>query len=288
VDVDVSSVVVRALAFIAEFQAAGTAFFLMLFLRDGAVAISVARLARRYALAGIVLVLVHQLLDAGRMSGEFGGIADVSMQRLALASSTALANALRIVGLILIVSGLGRAARSTRAASPSAVFGGVLICIAFLVVGHTSTHSLRWLLAPLLLLHLLVVAGWFGALLPLCLIVRNEPAACAAAVVDAFSNLATRLVPLIFMAGAGIAVTLLPGVAALAQSYGLLLLAKVLGFSLLMLLAAVNKWRLAPALAASEGRAARALTRSLCAEWLLIAAVLSVTAALTTFYSPED
>src|SRR5258705_4888748 len=73
-DVDVSSAVIRALSFIAEFQAAGAAMFLLLFARKG---ISVnnfaagAALARRAAGVGIVLVLMHQLLDAARMRREF-------------------------------------------------------------------------------------------------------------------------------------------------------------------------------------------------------------------------
>jgi copper resistance protein D len=287
-DVDVSSAAVRALAFIAQFQAAGAAFFLLLFARAGAVPVTaVARLARRSASAGLVLVLTHQLLDAARMSGEFSGLLDPSMQQLALDSSTTVANATRVVGLMLIVHGMRRAERGGQGASRSAAAGGLIVCAAFLIVGHTSIHLLRWLLAPLLLLHLVVVAGWFGALLPLCSTVRHASAAQAAAVVEAFSRLATRVVPLIFVAGAIIAFTLLPGIAALRASYGQLLLAKVAGFALLMLLAALNKWRLTPALARGDATAARALTRSMWLEWLIIAAVLSVTAALTTFYSPE-
>jgi putative copper resistance protein D len=287
-DVDVSSAAVRALAFIAQFQAAGAAFFLTLYARGGAVPVApVARFARRSALAGILLVLAHQLLDAARMSGEFRGLLDPAMQQLALDSSAALANAVRVVGLILIAHGLWRAERAGRRASPSATAGGLMVCASFLIVGHTSIHPLRWLLAPLLLLHLVVVAGWFGALLPLCMTVRSGAAVQAAAVVEAFSRLATRAVPLIFIAGATIALTLLPGIAALRESYGRLLLAKVAGFGLLMLFAALNKWRLTPALARGETAAAGALTRSMQLEWLIIAAVLCVTAALTTFYSPE-
>jgi copper resistance protein D len=288
-DVDATSAAIRALSFIAQFQSAGAAFFLFLFARNGFPP-AVARLARYSAIAAAVLVLSHQLLDAARMSGEFRGIFDGSMQQLAVNSSTAVANALRITGLLLIVAGLRagpRAAPDARTSSALAVAGGVLVCIAFLLVGHTSIHTLRWLLAPLLLLHVIVVAGWFGSLLPLCLAVRRESAAQSAALVEKFSRLATWLVPLIFVAGASIAAALLPGVAALRHSYGQLLLAKVLGFALLMLLAALNKWRLTPALARGAARAAQELTRSMVAEWLIIAAVLSVTAAMTTFYSPE-
>jgi putative copper export protein len=62
---------------------------------------------------------------------------------------------------------------------------------------------------------------------------------------------------------------------------------KLVLFSLLMALAAWNKWRLTPALAAGDARAALALQRSISAEIILIAVVLSLTATLTTLYSPD-
>jgi len=59
-------------------------------------------------------------------------------------------------------------------------------------------------------------------------------------------------VPLIALAGAGIAAVLLPDFAALLAPYGLLLSAKLMLFAALMALAALNKLRLAPALGRGE------------------------------------
>jgi putative copper resistance protein D len=290
-DVDVASVAVRALAFIAGFQAAGAAFFLLLFARDVTTAAPVVTLARRCAIGALALVLVHQLLDAARMSGEFSGVVDPAMQQLALDSATAVANLLRIVGLVLVLVGLRNRSNlvlaTQRPNAALAALGGALVCASFLLVGHTSIDPRRWLLAPLLLLHLLVVALWFGSLVPMCIAVRREAQVAAAAVIEHFSRLALRLVPLIFVAGAAMAYALLPDLAALRGDYGRLLLLKVAGFALLMLLAALNKWRLTPALAWGDMTAARALTRSMYLEWWIIAAVLGITATMTSFYSPE-
>lgn len=52
-------------------------------------------------------------------------------------------------------------------------------------------------------------------------------------------------------------------------------------------LAALNKWRLVPALAASHAKSGGMLRRSIGAEYLLSVTVLSVTAVLTAFYSFE-
>jgi putative copper export protein len=80
---------------------------------------------------------------------------------------------------------------------------------------------------------------------------------------------------------------LLPDLAALGNSYGRLLILKVVGFSLLLGLASLNKWRLSPALARGNRDARRAFGGSLVAEFVIIAAVLSVTAVMTSLYSPE-
>jgi len=69
-------------------------------------------------------------------------------------------------------------------------------------------------------------------------------------------------------------------------AYGLLLLTKLGAFGLL-LLAAWNRWRAVPAMAAGDAWAApMALRRSIAMEYLLMVAVMATTAGLTTFYSP--
>jgi copper resistance protein D len=59
------------------------------------------------------------------------------------------------------------------------------------------------------------------------------------------------------------------------------------GFAVLMLLAAYNRWRLIPALAAGHATALAPLRRSIASELVLISAVLTITAVLTLFFSPE-
>ena len=112
--------------------------------------------------------------------------------------------------------------------------------------------------------------------------------ASATRIVARFSALAGWSVPLILVAGVGMALMLVPDVEVLRQPYGLILLAKLCGFSLLMLLASFNKWRLTPALAAGEPQAGSRLRRVIALEYLLIVAVLALTANLTSFYSPES
>jgi copper resistance protein D len=164
----------------------------------------------------------------------------------------------------------------------------VLAVGALVLTGHTSTHPQRALLAPLLLLHLLAAAFWFGALAPLCLSLKHERLAEAQAVLRRFSRLASWLVPGIALAGISMAWLLIDSTAVLRRAYGLLLLGKLAMFSLLMVLAALNRWRFMPALAAAPQPMRRALQRSMVAEYLGVIVVLSMTATLTSLFSPED
>jgi putative copper export protein len=66
-----------------------------------------------------------------------------------------------------------------------------------------------------------------------------------------------------------------------------LLLAKMAGFGTLLGFAAWNKLRLTPALLQNNPAAAPRLRRSLTIEYLIIAAVLGITAVMTGLYSPD-
>jgi putative copper resistance protein D len=283
VAVDVIAIVVRTLGFVALLQAVGIIIFTAFF---GSLARGMSDelrvTARWMALAGLLFVGSHQLLEAARMTGSLAGIMDVSLQRRALLSESGLANGLRMAGMLAIIVGGARLGR--RSLLPGLI-GGLLVAISFAATGHTSINPLRGLLAPLLVLHLWVVAFWFGALWPLYRATGLE-STVAAVIVHRFSKLATWMVPCIAAAGFGMAAAIVPTWQALWTPYGLLLSGKLLGFSVLMGLAALNKLRLAPALAQGSPTAAREMRYSLTMEFLLITTVLAVTATMTAMYSP--
>jgi putative copper export protein len=282
---DLLSVIVRALAFVAVFQAAGAAFFLAMFgHRLARAQIGTRRLALIAAAGGVILLLAHIGLDPARMADGFAGIWDRELQRLAWGSSSGVAQMVQAIGLLIILVTLARPARSS-ALFP--VVGAVVAVAGFLLTGHTSAHALRWLLAPLLALHLLIVAFWFGALVPLAIVSRAETPPNAAQIVERFSVVAGMLVPLIALAGFIMSWILAGTFSVLRKPYGELLTAKFAGFMLLMLLAAYNKWRLTPAMSAGAFGAVASLRRSIAVEYALIVAVLSVAAVLTAFFSPE-
>jgi putative copper resistance protein D len=280
---DLLSVAVRALTFVALFQAAGAAFFLaILGHRLARVREPIRRLGWISAAVGTVLVFVHLWLDGARLSGDFDGLWDRDLQQLAWASKSGISQIAQATGLLGVMVALWRTAQNRVG---WASLGGVLAVGAFLLTGHTSAHALRAVLAPLLALHLFIVAFWFGSLIPLAVVLRVEDRETAADLLKRFSSVSAWLVPVILLAGISMAWILASSLRVLGQPYGQLLMVKLAGFGLLMLLAAANKWRLARAF--EQGSSDTALRRSFAVEWVLIVAILSVTAVLTSFYSPD-
>ncbi len=283
--VDLFSVVIRALGFIALFQAVGNVLFVAMFADLlGSSTASIRNSARNSAWLAVASIALYQLLGAARMTGEYAGLGNWSMQALSFSSNVGVANEIRVLGLLLIAFSV---ARSGTGAVLAAVTAACMVVMSFVITGHTAASPQRWLLAPLLVVHLWVVAFWFGSLWPLLQMSSREPNPVAVAVIEKFSAIATWLVPGIAVAGVVMAFVLLPDVSALLAPYGLLLLAKIAGFAVLLGLAAFNKWRLLPSIAAGQGGAMQSFRRNVVLEIVLLCGVLIVTAFMTGLYSPE-
>jgi putative copper export protein len=275
-DVDIASVALRALALVAMWQAAGMALFTTIFRRHLNTALPLLRRVGLWsALTALLLIVAHHGLEAARRSGDLNGLWDAALQKQVLYSRVGAANLVCLIALSLVATGF---MSTTARSGPLGVLGALALPAAFLLTGHTSTHPLRWILAPLLGTHLIVVAFWFGALPALFFASYRETTATAAALTASFTAVATWLVPLIAVSGIGMASILLPNLNALRQPYGLLLLAKLGGFVALMALAALNKWRLGAGIASGGLAAVTALRRSLSSEYVLVIGVLAVTA----------
>ncbi|HEY6456525.1 MAG TPA: CopD family protein [Steroidobacteraceae bacterium] len=283
--VDSVAVLLRGLSFIAMFQAVGGALFLILFGTWLPLSgVRIRRLLRIATLTAGALVLLQFSIEAARLAGEFSGVWDPQMQRLAWDSVVGTATRLRLGGLLLVLVGL---LARRRTAAVLCILGIAVLAVAFTLLGHTVDQPHRMGLALLLLLHLLSMAFWFGAIWPLRQAVILEAPAAAAAVLERFSRFAVWIVPGMLLAGATLVVLLVPGFSVFGQPYGRLLLAKMAGFGALMGFAAVNKLRLTPALLQNDPAAVPRLRRSLLSEYLILAAVLCITAIMTELYSPD-
>lgn len=282
---DLTAITCRAICYIAALQAAGLAVFRLWFEDElTSSTATIRRLAFITALSAIAATLGYELVEPARLAGSFAGITDMSLHAILLGSSNGTAFAIRLLGLLILAFG---AMASTRFGSAMALAGGTLVVASFLFTGHTTTHKPHWLLAVLLLVHLGVVAVWFGTLLPFYIVAKREPIENNTKIVDGFSAVAVWLVPFIFFAGVAMAAVILPDFASLTSAYGIMLLVKLSGFTVLMGFAALNKWRLAPLIRTGQAHALTTFQHSVLTEWILIAAVIASTAVMTATLSPE-
>jgi putative copper resistance protein D len=283
---DLTVVGLRALTFVALFFAVGTWIFVALWERDLAPGQGerIRNVARAAAVVALIVTVANYVLTPAYMAGSFGSTFDPSLEALLLQSSSGPANIARVVGLALLALSLDRA---TKLNTIGAGIGAALALASFAFGGHTSIHPLCFVLAPLLLVHLAAAAFWFGALWPLYAATGEGPPQRAGILLDQFTRLAIRIVPLVFFAGLGMSVVFVRSVAELATPYGAMLIAKTVGFGACMALAGLNKRRFAPAVAAGDERATRSFRRTVAAEWALIVVILVTTAIATSLYAPE-
>lgn len=177
-----------------------------------------------------------------------------------------------------------------------AVGGAILASFAW--TGHGAERGGFYATADVV--HLLMAGIWVGALVPLCLSIRSARKLETSADeisrgLDAFSRIGIAVVALLVTSGIGNAL-LAFGVSnwgmILRSGYGITLLAKVAILSGMLALAAANRYRFAPKLAAALRQqddpvaALGALQRSLAVETALAIAVLGLAAHLGSMEPP--
>ena len=282
---DALVITLRAIGFVALFQAAGAALFLALYEPHVAPvpAAKLRTIARIAALVALVAAVLHYVLTPARMAGDFGSTFDPALESLLLQSSSGTAHIVRVVGLAILLLSLDRASKVN---SWAACGGAALALLSFVLMGHTVIHPQRWVLAPLLLVHVVVAAVWLGALAGLYLSARATGVA-SGPLVARFSAHAVLAVPAIFVCGFLMSVLFVRSIDELLTPYGAMVAGKSLAFAALMALAAQNRWRFGPRLLAGDGGAVPGLERTIKAEWVLIALLIAVTAVMTSLYAPE-
>jgi putative copper resistance protein D len=236
-------------------------------------------LAMTFAVLGIVAAILAFSLRGANLTGDVSGLTDPEMLKLLWTTPVGTALLLRLVGLGLLIAGL----LMGRVGTWVSVLGGVIAIWSFDQVGHVSGLETT-LLDLALMLHLLAVALWIGVLTPLKRLASSSSTyASAADVGHRFGVVASATVPVLIIVGGYMGYQLVGSFTALVgTSYGQAMIIKVLLVGLLLGLAAANKLRFIPALRTGDSAVANHLSKSISVEWIVILAVLGMTAVLTT------
>lgn len=255
----------------------------------GLFALLVAAPRRRFwlsvaALAGGASALLMIGVEGALLTGTGpAGLLDPALWRVGMDSTRGTASLVALAAMILLAWG-------TPARRVFWGGGAGLAILSFALTGHAASAPPPWLAAPMVALHLLAVAFWLGALLPLAVRLADEPR--PATLVARFSGLAGWAIVLLLASGLALAILQVERPAALIETdYGRLLLAKLAVVAAMLALGALNRWRLLPALRrnlpGAASRAASRLGRSVRVEILLGLAVLGLAAMLGTTPPPR-
>ena len=145
------------------------------------------------------------------------------------------------------------------------------------LAGHAWTAPQRWVAVSSDVAHLGAVAVWVGGVLALLVALPLLAPGERGGLAQRFSGLALATAAVVAVSGTVSGWQQVGTLGALTStSYGRLLLAKVVGFAVLIVVGWMNRSRLVPLV----GRTAAPLRRSLRIEVLVAALVLAVTAAL--------
>jgi len=249
-------------------------------------------LLRGLALLGALLSVAGLLLMTSAMSGEteFAALWP-HLQMMLLETDVGLAWALRMIALIVVLAQPGKWLASMTGAV-------ALTSLAWSGHGAMDEGSLRVWHFLSDILHLLAAGAWLGGMLALVLLARGG-------VDEARIRLLAAAVKRFEWIGAAIVLTLsVSGVVnylfivrprldeVLLGTYGMLLAIKVLLFAAMLVLAALNRFHLGPALERSirdgqHGIAANALRRSVLLELGLALLIVALVAWLGTL-SPDS
>ena len=237
------------------------------------------RLAAIFAVLGLFATILSFSLRGANLTGDLSGMTDPMTLSLLWTTPVGTALALRLIGLNLLLVGLFLG----RIGAWVSVLGGIIALFSFTQIGHISSSESA-LMEVALILHLLAVALWIGVLTPLYRLASSSTTYVSAANVGhRFGVVASVTVPILIVVGAYMGYQLVGSFTALVETgYGQALIIKILLVGGLLALAAVNKLRFIPALRSGDPIAASHLSKSIYFEWLVILAILGLSAVLTT------
>lgn len=256
------------------------------------------------AVLGLILSALGFVIQGAAMAGVPLTQPDVSiLSDLLGGTALGLALKIRILALLVLLIGGALQGRLPRGATVVATIAGTVALATLVWSGHGAAGEgdAGWLQLAADLIHLFAAGAWVGAIAAfLILALRKVEAGDIAHVslaeraLRGFATVGTFIVGLLILTGAvnGFFLVGPHHVATLGQStYGLLLIAKLLLFAVMLGLAGLNRFRLTPALglaiAQRDVAAAMALLRkSLLVEGGLAVVILGLVAWLGTLSPP--
>jgi putative copper resistance protein D len=272
--------ILKALLYIASFGSVGSFLFSLHFRKQ----LSEQQqsycdyLSHKSTLIGSFITLLMILSVAGNLGGDLSSVIDLLMLQLAIESKSGVGYLTAFAGFSVMLIAHNLKANANRV---GLIIGSVAVLFSFTSAGHSQLGGV--LTQSLLMVHLIGIAFWLGALLPFRWICLQDDINNLGGLAHRFGLLAMVYVGLLLSAGLGYAYMLLGELSLiLTTSYGNLLLIKMLLVSALLALAALNKFKLVPLLEKNPLEAVRQFQSSVHLEIALAFIILITSSLLTT------
>lgn len=269
----------KTLTYGGSLVAAGSALFLVALRPEPSVAAEARRAGLIAGATGAMATALFVLLQAGYLMDDgLAGMVDPFALNLVAYGPLGHAAAARLAGLTLI--GLALALPVLK--GPGTLLGALLVAASFALSGHATAEP-RLVLSAAVMLHVLGISFWIGALWPLHQATRLSTQGNAADLAHRFGNQAMLVVPALLVAGTLFTVLRVDPVSALLTSpYGWMLAIKLVMVTGLLALALKNRRAIVPAMLAGTLGSAAKLRRSIGWEAAGFALIFATTAVLTT------
>lgn len=241
---------------------------------------------------GCLSVALFFVLQVGLINQDgLAGMMDWLMLKIIAQTAVGKGTAFKLAGFLVLGIALLYSRRRLSVDALQAVpivlqvswmFGVALLCLGFAQLGHVA--SLEVLAKLAIGVHVLAAGLWIGALYPLYLLCQSEPGSRIYPLMKRFGDWGWFITIGLVLAGVYLLMQLLASPREfISTAYGALLLAKVLLACSLLVLGALNKFRLVPDLLRVG---AQPLGRSIRLEMLIALLVLLLTATLSTVTGP--
>jgi putative copper export protein len=289
----VVATIIKAITYGATLTSAGGVIFCVLFRsqisQNEAKAIRLFILIAAWVaiLVSILRIFVTNIILSGEMSGVF----DLVLTRMVLESSEGFATGLRLASLMIMISLFSN--KYYDKFLGAILFAAIVAATSFSLVGHAGEVSIKYgfglIPQGLLLLHLIAVAFWVGALWPLKMLTESNDILRVAKIMHRFGQIAVLFVPILIVGGILLIWILLGKLELLwTSAYGQLMLIKLATVSLLLAMATINKLLITPKLLSTNNKFEMGILRkSINIEITLLGLILFVTACFTTLVGPS-
>ena len=235
-------------------------------------------LSYKSTLIGAVISLLMIMSVAGNIGGDLSSVIDLLMLQLAVESKSGVSYSTAFAGFSVMLISYNLKSKVKRV---GLIIGSVSVLFSFTMSGHSQLGGM--LTQLLLIVHLIGIAFWLGALLPFRWICLQRDTNNLGVLAQRFGVLAMVYVGLLLIAGFGYAYLLLGDVSLIFSTrYGNVLLIKIVLVGALLSLAALNKFKLVPLLEINSSEALKKFQSSVQFEIALALVILIASSLLTT------